>query len=54
MILVCEVDYFRKKFENVENKHFLKNQKKVYKQTLRGLVFFKSARGVWNHLYFNS
>ena len=50
MILVCGVDYFRKKSENVENEHFFfkkikKSQKIVYKQKFRGLVFLSGLEG---------
>ena len=54
MILVCAADDFRKNFENLENYHFLKNSLKIcHKQNVKCLVFFKSTRQVYNHLYLN-
>ena len=54
MILVCAVD-LRKISENVENDLLKKNHKKSFiGKNSEVWCFFKLARRIWNHPFFNS
>ena len=52
MILVCSADDFRKYLKFRKYVFFLKNHKK-YVISKMSSVFFRSARQVHNHMYFN-